>query len=277
MVKFISFSSGSCGNSYYLLADGCGLLIDLGIGIRAFRKNFSNYGLPIAQINSILVTHDHTDHVRAVGAVSQKFHIPVYSSAKVHESMLANHYVSKKVPASLRHDVEKGTTFNIGPFTIRTFHVPHDSADNNGYIIDVEDLRFVLITDVGHFTEEMPEIVHSATHLVIESNFDAAMLASGRYPKRLQERISGGNGHISNALTAEFLAANLDPQRIRHVWLCHLSEENNRPALARDTVSEALEKAGLDWTSPSGFKLDVLPRRTPTLLMDLSTSTSSIP
>lgn len=269
MVQFISFGSGSSGNCYYLLCDGYGLLIDLGIGIRAFRRHFSNYGLPIAQIRSILVTHDHTDHVRAVGALSQKFHIPVYTSAKVHDSMRQNHYVSKKVPTGLRHDVEHGTTFTLGPFEVTTFAVPHDSADNNGYSISVDGRRFVVITDVGHFTPEMPAIVSEATHLVIEANYDPAMLAGGRYPKRLQDRISGGSGHISNGATAEFLAQHLDPQKARHVWLCHLSEENNRPLLARDTVANVLTAHGFAVNADGGLRLDALPRRTPTLLMEL--------
>lgn len=269
MVQYISIGSGSSGNCGYLICNGYGLLIDLGIGIRLFRKQFSNYGLPIAQIQAILVTHDHTDHVRAVGAVSQKFHIPVYTSAKVHESIRANHYVSKKVPADLRHDVLHGNPFDLGPFRITPFFVPHDSAENNGYLIEVENRRFVLITDVGHFTEEMAPLVHSATHLVIESNYDDQMLDEGRYPKRLKERIRSGNGHSSNKQTADFLAAHLSPDVIRHIWLCHLSEENNRPDLARDAVAEALAEAGMKVNVADGFKLDVLPRRTPTLLMEL--------
>ena len=135
MVKYISMGSGSSGNCSYLLCDGYGLLIDLGLGIRLFRKHFSTYGLPIAQIQAILVTHDHTDHVRAVGAVSQKFRIPVYTTSKVHESMRLNHYVSKKVPSELRHDVQHGQPFQLGPFRITPFPVPHDSAENSGYLI----------------------------------------------------------------------------------------------------------------------------------------------
>ncbi len=269
MVKFISFGSGSCGNCYYLLCDGYGLLIDLGIGIRLFRRNFSNYGLPLAQIQSILVTHDHTDHVKAVGAVSQKFRIPVYTSSKVHESMRLNHHVAKKVPAELRHDVEPGSDFTLGPFSVHSFFVPHDSAQNNGYSIRVEDKTFVLITDVGHFTDEMKPLVHAATHLVVESNYDADMLEQGRYPKHLKLRISNGTGHISNEASGAFLAENLNADVLRHVWLCHLSEENNRPVLARETIERHLKEKGLKVNEDGGFKLDVLPRRTPTLLMEL--------
>lgn len=269
MLQFISFASGSSGNCYYLNANGYGILIDIGIGIRIFKRNFSNYGLPIAQIQAILVTHDHTDHVKAVGAVSRDFRLPVYTSQKVHDSILRNHFVSKKVPADLQHAIERGKTFELGPFSITSFAVPHDSADNNGYIIRVEDKCFVILTDVGHFTDEMADIVNQATHLVIEANYDTAMLATGRYPLRLQNRISGPLGHISNAETADFLSLHLDKQRTRRIWLCHLSAENNLPRIAHDTVAEALTAAGLPLDTPGGCKLEVLARKTPSLLMEL--------
>lgn len=269
MLKFISFASGSSGNCYYLNCDGYGLLIDMGIGIRLFKRNFNSYGLSIAQAKALLLTHDHTDHVKAAGVVSQTFNVPVYTSLAVHHSIDRNHFVSKKIPAKLQHVIEKGQTINLGPFEITTFDVPHDSADNNGYIIRVEGKCFVLLTDVGHFTDEMATIVHEATHLVVEANYDAEMLRTGRYPLRLKERIRNGHGHSSNAETAHFLAAHLNPARIRRIWLCHLSAENNLPRLAHDTIAQALNEAGLDLTSADGCRLDVLARKTPSLLMEL--------
>ena len=271
MFKFISLSSGSCGNCYYLNYDGYGLLIDLGISIRSFKKLFSDYGLTIAQINAILVTHDHTDHVKAVGALSRDFRIPVYTSARVHESIQRNHFVSKKIPLNLQHNITRGEAFDLGPFRITSFGVPHDSADNNGYIISTpEGQRFVLLTDVGHFTEEMSSIISQATHLVIESNYSTAMLQAGRYPQRLKNRISSDTGHISNEATAQFLAQHLTPGIIKHVWLCHLSAENNRPSVAYEVCSKALTDAGfqLENEHPT-IKLEVLPRRNPTLVMEL--------
>lgn len=282
MLQFISFASGSSGNCYYLLCDGYGIVIDLGIGIRTFRKHFSDYGLSISQIKAILVTHDHTDHVKAVGAVAQTFKIPVYTSAKVHASMLVNHFVSKKVPQELRRTVEKGTPFRLGPFEITPFHVPHDSADNNGYLIACEDISFVIMTDIGNFTEEMEQVASRATHLVVEANYDETMLATGRYPARLQKRIRGPYGHSENGDTARFLAARLNPSLIRRVWLCHLSAENNLPAKAYEAVSQALTGAGMRIVAqettagslfgsgqPQGIVLQVLPRQTPILLTAL--------
>lgn len=269
MLKFISLASGSSGNCYYLLADGYGLLIDLGIGLRTFKNRLANYGLAMAQIQAILVTHDHTDHAKSVGALSQEFRLPVYTSQKVHDSINRNHYISKKIPAAQQHVIAYGKPCQIGPYEITSFHVPHDSAENNGYQIRVEGKNFVVLTDVGHFTDEMPAIVAEATHLVIESNYDAAMLEAGKYPQRLKKRISGPYGHISNGETAAFLANHLNKQLIRRVWLCHLSAENNLPRLAYDASAKALGEAGFELNDNANFKLEVLARQTPSLLTEL--------
>lgn len=272
MLKFISLGSGSCGNCYYFNADGYGLLIDLGIGIRLFKRYFSNYGLTLAQIQAILVTHDHTDHVKAVGSLSRDFHLPVYTSKEVHSSMMLNHYLSKKVPKEHQVCITRGESFHLGPFEVTSFAVPHDSADNNGYLIRVCGRTIVIMTDIGHFTEEMPAIVRQATHLIIESNYDAAMLAAGPYPLRLQQRISSPRGHISNIETARFLAENLTPRLIRRVWLCHLSAENNTPRIAAETAATALTQVGFNLKAPdadNGLYLQVLARKTPSLVTEI--------
>ena len=181
-----------------------------------------------------------------------------------------NHFVSKKIPLNLQHNITRGEEFELGPFRITSFAVPHDSADNNGYIIKVDGKCLVLLTDVGHFTEEMPNIIHQATHLIIESNYDTRMLAAGHYPLRLQKRISGGYGHISNEATAAFLAENLNPQLIKRIWLCHLSAENNLPRVAYETCQKALTQAGYVLEGDdANLQLQVLARRTPSLLTEL--------
>lgn len=270
MVQFTSLSSGSSGNCYFFDADGFGLLVDLGIGIRIFRKHFANYGLNLSHVRGILVTHDHTDHVKSVGSLSMKFNLPVYTSEAVHRSIQANHFVGKKVPDNLKRVLTKGVCEQIGPFSVQTFHVPHDSADNNGYIIRIEELTIVLLTDVGSYTDEMKTIVSQATHLIVEANYDSQMLESGPYPPRLKKRISCGRGHSSNAETAAFLAENLNPDLIRRVWLCHLSAENNTPVKAIETVKEALLRAGFPVGSPeTTLKLEALARLTPSLPVEL--------
>lgn len=268
MVQFISFGSGSSGNCYYLMSEGFGLFIDVGIGIRQLKRCFSNYGLSQSGIKAVLVTHDHTDHVKCVGLVSQNYRVPVVATCAVHASMLRNHYLSKKVEDDLRFCIEAGDTKQIGPFTVKAVSVPHDSAENLGYLITAGSVRFGIITDVGHFTDDMVEIVSQATHLVVESNYDEALLEIGPYPERLKRRIRSLTGHAENCDTGAFLSQHLNKD-VKRVWLCHLSEENNNPGLALSTVCGMLKAAGYRPNEERGFELASLPRRTPTLLMEL--------
>lgn len=234
-MKFITLGSGSSGNCYFLFTDTFGLIIDQGIGIRKFKKYFSDYGLNQGRINAVLATHGHTDHVKAVGVMSQTYNVPVYAAQRVHDSMATNFLMTKKVEAQHRKIIEPGEKVQIGPFTVEAFDVPHDSNGNNGYLITEGDTTFCLMTDCGHFTDEMQRMIARAQYLVIEANYDRAMLMSGRYPQRLKERITCGTGHCSNKQTGEALRDNLQPH-IKKVWLCHLSEENNRPEICLETV-----------------------------------------
>ncbi len=136
-MKFISFGSGSSGNCYYLESRGTAILIDLGIGIRAFKRYMSNYGLTIPKIAAIIVTHDHTDHIKAVGPMAITYRTPVYASQRVHEGIDRNRFMTKKIPAELKQLTELNTPFEVGNFRITPFAVPHDSNDNNGYFIEL--------------------------------------------------------------------------------------------------------------------------------------------
>ena len=148
------------------------------------------------------------------------------------------------------------------------FGVPHDSADNVGYRIECEGVIFCIMTDVGTVTDEMKEMISEANYLVIEANYDEAMLESGPYPVYLKKRIAGSSGHLSNASCAKALAENATG-KLRRVWLCHLSEENNHPELARKTVETALQESlGERCSMP---ELAVLKRKMPTGIFELET------
>ncbi len=260
MVKFISLGSGSSGNAYYIETEDSALLIDMGIGIRNCKKYFRDYGLNFGLVRAILVTHYHTDHIKAVGALSQQFQFNVCTSQLVHEGMDRNFMMSKKVPKELRYTAIHHKSFQVGSFTVTAFPVPHDTKENNGYFISIGDVHFCLITDAGRITDEMLPYIQRANHLVIEANYDAQLLAKGPYPLRLQQRISNGNGHLCNDITAQVLSENLSPT-IRHIWLCHLSEDNNRPHIAEETISKAV-KASLPLLSEQ-IIIEALPRKQP--------------
>ena len=266
MLRFISFGSGSSGNSYYLYTETNSILIDVGVGIRALKKHFHNYGLRFEDVHHIFITHDHADHVKSVGSLSTDYHLPVYATRKIHVGIERNYCVRKKIAPNHVHVIEKGVPLNVGEFKVTPFGVPHDSTDNVGYFVECEGVTFCLITDVGHITEEMHDFIGRSNYLVIEANHSEEMLQQGHYPQYLKDRILGPNGHLSNVACGQALADYASPA-LRHVWLCHLSEENNHPELARKTVEQILRSKGI--VVGKDFELEVLRRKTPSEIYKL--------
>lgn len=260
MLRFISFGSGSCGNCYYLFTDDYGMLIDLGIGIRKLKKYFMDYGLKMTGVKSVLVTHDHADHVKAVGSLCNTYNIPAYATELVHEGIQRNYVVRKKIDAENVRKITKNESFKLGDFDITAFTVPHDSRDNVGFRIEYNGIVFCLMTDAGHVTDEMAHYISEADYLVLEANHDEEMLRYGPYPAHLKARVLSPRGHLSNKQCAEALVNNAT-NKLKHVWLCHLSQENNHPELARKTVEQALLNAErFDGTM---VKVNVLRRNLP--------------
>ena len=261
MLKFISFGSGSSGNCYYLYTEQDGLLIDAGVGIRTLKKHVKNYGLSLDKVHHLLVTHDHADHVKSVGRLSCDYGLNVYATHRVHVGIEKNYCVRGKVSPDRLKLVENGVSLHLGEFVVTPFHIPHDSMDNVGYRIEHNGVVFCLMTDVGSVTQEMRPFIAEAHYLVIEANHDVEMLAKGPYPQHLKERILGPTGHLSNTDCAMALVENASP-RLRYVWLCHLSEENNHPELARKTIEQLLREHGI--VAGKDFALEVLKRKSPT-------------
>lgn len=253
-MRFISFGSGSSGNCYYFEHQGEGFVVDIGIGIRAFKKQMANYGLARPRVKAILVTHDHNDHVRAVGPVANELKVPVYASASVQEAIRESRYIRRKPQPEFCRSFMPGENLTIGAFVIDTFVVPHDSTENIGYFITCGAVKCCLMTDIGCYTDEMKHYVSQADYIIIEANYDSEMLRTGPYPAYLKKRIASDTGHSSNAETAAILRNHLSPQA-KHVWLCHLSAENNTPQKAlgemRDTLACPVE--ALPRTVPSGL------------------------
>lgn len=266
MLKFISFGSGSSGNSYFLYTETDGLLIDAGVGVRALKRHFKEYGLSLSNVKNILVTHDHADHVRCVGNLSRDYDIPVYATERVHQGIRNNYCVKCKISQERTKIIEKGSTFQINDFKITSFGVPHDSTDCVGYQVRCYGVCFVVMTDVGHVTDEMKPFIASANYLVIEANHDEEMLLRGSYPKHLQQRILSDNGHLSNYNCGVAITENATPE-LKHVWLCHISEDNNHPELARKTVEQVLRSHGI--IAGTDFQLEVLRRKIPSEIYDL--------
>ena len=266
MLKFISFGSGSSGNCYYFGTATDGLFVDIGVGLRTLKKHARDYGISLSSVRRILITHDHADHIKSVGAFCHEFNVPIYATEKVHQGIEHNYCVQRKLPKEQKLYLESGTTVRLGDFLVTPFSVPHDASENVGYKIEVGNLVFVIMTDAGSVTEEMKAIIAEANYLVIEANHDVEMLLGGPYPKYLKDRIVSPIGHLSNKDCGHVLAENVS-ERIKHVWLCHLSEENNHPELARKTVDAILRSYGI--IPGKDMELEVLKRKMPSEVYEL--------
>ena len=242
-LKFLSLASGSSGNCYYAGTEDYGILFDAGVGIRFLRKVLKENGIGLEQIMAVFITHEHTDHIRSVGGLGEKYGIPVYATEKTHVGIDNSLFTDEKLYTS-RRIIEKEIGVHIKELKITAFEVPHDALDCVGYLVSYKQHKLVLITDIGHINEKVGEYIRIANHLVIETNYDREMLLQGKYPQFLKERISNGNGHLCNSETAEFLAANFD-LHLKNIWLCHLSKDNNHPQLAYKTVEMAMQQYGI--------------------------------
>lgn len=266
MMKFICFGSGSSGNCYLLLSGQSGIMIDAGVGIRTLKKHFKDRCMSLSGIKHILVTHDHADHIKSVGSLSSELDVPVFATEKVLQGIRDNFVVRTKVPAANERCIEKNVTFSLDDFKVTPFTVPHDSQDNVGYKIEHDGVVFCLMTDVGYVTDEMKRYIAEADYLVLESNHDKEMLKSGPYPEYLKQRILSQLGHLSNTECAHAIAENAT-QRLKHLWLCHLSEENNHPELARKTMESVLASYGI--IAGKDFMVEILKRKTPSQTYEL--------
>lgn len=261
-VTFLSLASGSSGNCYYLGTENGAILIDAGIPVKMIKSHLKNYGLQFEKIMGVFVTHDHADHIKALGNLGEKCFLPIFATHETHVGIGKNYCMTEKLMSSANY-VEKGVSRQFHDFLITPFEVPHDGTDNVGYRIEVGDKVFCFVTDLGHITDTVKENVLQANYLVIEANYDEDMLRMGNYPPFLKERIMSPNGHLCNKVTAEFLAENMT-EHLRNIWLCHLSAENNHPEIAYKTVEYELRGHGI--IPGKDVQLCALKRTTPSEL-----------
>lgn len=242
-VQFLSLASGSSGNSYYLGTEHHGILIDAGISPRKIKKALTEHKIQDKHILAVFVTHDHADHIKAVGTLGEKWNIPIYATKDVHKGIRRSYCVTLKPSSSVRY-LEKGEILFLEEFRIEPFEVPHDSTDNVGYYIEVCGQKIVFITDMGYITSTVEKYVCQAEYIVIEANYDLEMLKAGPYPVHLKKRIIANSGHMDNLETGRFLADHFQ-KHWKHVWLCHLSKDNNTPQKAYNTLKSCLSKENI--------------------------------
>lgn len=254
-VGFVSIGSGSSGNCYYFSSPRGSLLIDVGVPIRKVEQALQAIGKSLQQIDAILITHGHSDHSRHVARLSVLYNLPVVATQEVFD-LLDNLKSRFRIHPRNRVSISERENFSIGGFEVESFGVPHDFTGTVGYLLSYgTTFRLALLTDVGHYLPLHYSIARSCTHLILESNFDREMLINGDYPYVLKQRIASDVGHTGNYEAALFLSQ-VYHSRMQHVWLCHLSKDNNTPACCYQTFADILLPRGVEL---EGF-LSILPR-----------------
>ena len=234
-MRLISLQSGSNGNCIYVEADGVRLLIDAGISGSQVKQRLAQHGRDVAAVDAVLISHDHVDHCRSMGVLNREVGLPIYATAKTHQAA-GRHEIGDI--DDLQH-FQAGDKVRFGTVTVETIPTPHDAEDGVVFVVDDGKHRLGILTDLGHVFDGLGDVIASLDAVLLESNYDPDMLASGPYPTFLKQRITGPHGHISNFEAAELVLASAK-KRMKWVCLGHLSEKNNTPKLALATNRKIL-------------------------------------
>ena len=240
-MTFTAFASGSSGNCSLISERDTHILIDAGISLRRIRMALVSLGLQPEDLQGVLITHEHSDHISGVPMLTKHCGLPLFAPCAAATFMSR---ADAGVEAYM-HRIGDNEVFTLGSLRIRSFPTPHDAVCSVGYRFESESGVFGYCTDCGSLTDEVYEGLHGCNAAVIESNHDEELLRYGRYSIALKRRILSDRGHLSNESCAS-LAVTLAESGCRSFILGHLSRENNRPALAYDTVRSALDRSGFE-------------------------------
>lgn len=238
MTEFFSIISGSSGNCTYISDGKTRLLIDCGLSGKRLCEALASLHIPVSDIDAVLVTHEHSDHVKGIGVIARKYKIPIYATALTHMNMSVG-----EIDDSLKMPVEPFKDFFINTIGVRAFSLPHDASDPVGYSFYTGNEKYSVATDMGFLSDEVMECITGSDGLILESNHDVEMLKFGPYPYPLKRRILSELGHLSNEAAAKTSVA-LAKSGTKHIMLGHLSRENNRPEIALLETFNALNDAG---------------------------------
>lgn len=240
-LHFSVLASGSTGNAIYVETEDHSFLVDAGLSGKQMDALFSEVGRDMKNLSGILVTHEHSDHIKGIGIVARKYKLPIYANEKTWKAM---DVLIGEVPVDQKFTFDMETVKSFGSLDIESFGVSHDAAEPMFYVFHHEGKKLVLITDTGYVSDRMKGIISNADAYVFESNHDVQMLRMGRYPWNVKRRILGDYGHVSNE-DAAIAMSEVAGDKTKSIYLAHLSLDNNMKELARMSVSQTLESKGI--------------------------------
>lgn len=250
-MRFAFLGSGSEGNSLLVQAAGTTLMLDCGFSVNETVSRLARLGLQAEQLNGILVTHEHSDHIGGVARLARKFQLPVWMT---HGTLLTQQTAFADISVT---ELNPHHRLVIGDIEVQPFLVPHDAREPVQYVFSDGAHRLGVLTDTGHITPHIEASLAGCHALVLECNHDEEMLRIGRYPPSLKQRVGGRFGHLSNRQAAGLLAG-MDIGTLQCIVAAHLSKQNNQPELAAQALSEVLscrqdeitiasQSEGVDW------------------------------
>ena len=242
-MKICSLNSGSSGNSIFVSSGLTRILLDAGASGSKIEQELYSIGESIDSIDALLITHEHTDHIKSMGVLARKHAIPVYGTQGTLMAALNGSYSVGKIDPLMLNFIEPDKPFLIGDIMVTPFAVSHDAADPVAYCFESDGKKIGTATDLGYYDEYIIDKLTDSDLLYLESNHDIRMLESGRYSYPLKMRVKGKKGHLSNDDCASLTAAlcNGSKKQVKHVILAHLSLDNNFPELAYATVNAEVQ------------------------------------
>ena len=240
-MRFSVLASGSTGNAVYVENDEHAFLVDVGLSGKKMEELFAKIDREMKKLTGLLVTHEHSDHIKGLGVVARKYKVPVYANAKTWDAMDG---LVGEIPADLRFQFDMETTKSFGGLSIESFAVSHDAADPMFYVFHENNRKLAVITDTGYVSDRMKGIIRGADSFVFESNHDVGMLQMGKYPWSIKRRILSDVGHVSNE-DAAVAMSEVVFDKPTQIYLSHLSKDNNMVDLARMSVEQTLRSCGI--------------------------------
>lgn len=262
MLKFCSLYSGSSGNSLFVQSNNTKILIDCGTSAKKIETALDNIDIDITDIDAILVTHEHSDHIQGLGTISKKHDIPVFANFETWEAM-ANQ--KNKIASNNIKTFENNTEFHIGNLQIMPFSTPHDAVNPCGFSICCGTKKISIATDLGHMDENIFSNIKDSKFMLLEANYEPEILKVSSYPYSLKQRIAGPHGHLSN-IDAGKTISSLFEKELKEVMLGHLSKENNFPEMAYKTVTEELIHNNID---TNDIRISVASRFNPSKIISI--------